>query len=169
MLENPEVEEAIDILARQPPAAQEKCVMAIFKTCSDCPIQRCGRSTAALKLLADANTAWSFVHAQRVAEKLRPYLGGDAGPFGKAARPRRRLVFAKSDPSYSKQSPAPRPAQISPPGPPKVASGSFSPTQGQRPIKGMLEPTGEERQVAEQSEMGQMLAPDGGDLLRHAG
>ena len=55
--------------------------------------------------LTDALTAWSFLHARELREHIKPYLGapggGGAAPFGKAAKPRRRLVFAKSDPFFS--------------------------------------------------------------------
>jgi hypothetical protein len=56
--------------------------------------------------LIDALTAWSFVHAKDLHERIKPFLeekpgGGGAAPFGKAARPRRRLVFGKSDPFFS--------------------------------------------------------------------
>ncbi len=101
VLENKELEEAIDILARQDPADRVKYVVDTFNDVLNLPNPEDREKPEAKKLLADTNTAWSFVHAQDIAEKLRPYLGGDAGPFIKAARPRRRLLFAKSDPSYS--------------------------------------------------------------------
>ena len=103
VLNNPEVDELIEGFSLLPPEAQEERAMAIFESVLGHQDPEVRESTESLKKLADVNTAWSFVHAQRVAEKLRPYLGGDAGPFGKAARPRRRLVFAKSDPFYSNQ------------------------------------------------------------------
>lgn len=58
-------------------------------------------STEHLKDLMDHQLVWSFTHAKTLNQELQKFAGSDAAPFEKAAQPRRRLVFAKSDPFFS--------------------------------------------------------------------